>query len=63
MQAGVDPEGPFHPEVFRIHREGAVADTAAEVVALALEKATTAQLPEAMPQIAQGLGANQRHRT
>ena len=54
MKNGVDPEGPFHPEVFRIHREGAIADTEEEAVAQARAKALAAQIPERMPTIAAG---------
>jgi hypothetical protein len=54
MQQGVPPEGPFHPEVFRIHRENAVASTADEAVEKARAKALAAQIPERMPEIAVG---------
>ncbi len=49
MQQGVEPEGPFHPEVFRIHRENAVGDTEEEAIARARAKALAAQIPERMP--------------
>ncbi len=50
---GIEPEGPFSPDVFRIHRETAVADTAEEAIEQAKEKAMSAQLPVRMPAIAQ----------
>jgi hypothetical protein len=56
MQQGIEPEGPFHPEVFRIHRENAIANTAEEAVNLARSKALSAQIPERMPEIAVGGG-------
>jgi hypothetical protein len=52
LMAGKDPEGPFHPEVFRIHRENAIANTAEEAVETARAKALAAQLPERLPAIA-----------
>jgi hypothetical protein len=48
MQQGIEPEGPFHPEVFRIHRENALARSAEEAVSQAREKALKAQIPERM---------------
>jgi hypothetical protein len=54
MQAGKPPEGPFHPEVFRIHRENAVGSTAEEALQKARSKALSAQIPERMPEIAVG---------
>ena len=54
MQEGKAPEGPFHPEVFRIHRENAIANTAEEAVQQARSKALAAQIPERMPEIAVG---------
>jgi hypothetical protein len=56
MQRGVEPEGPFHPEVFRIHRENAIASSAEEAVNQARNKALGAQIPERMPAIAIGGG-------
>ena len=32
-------DGPWHPEIYRFHREQAVADTPEEAVALAKERA------------------------
>jgi hypothetical protein len=52
MQQGIEPEGPFRPEVFRIHRENAIANTAEEAINLARSKALAAQIPERMPEIA-----------
>jgi hypothetical protein len=46
MQQGIEPEGPFHPEVFRIHRENALANSEEEAIAQARQKALAAQLPE-----------------
>jgi hypothetical protein len=56
MQEGKAPEGPFHPEVFRIHRENAIANTAEEAVQQARSKALAAQIPERMPEIAVSAG-------
>jgi len=39
MQQGIEPEGPQHPEIYRFHRDIAVADTPEEAVALAKERA------------------------
>jgi hypothetical protein len=52
LMRGIEPDGPFHPEVFRIHREVAAADSAEEAVALAKEKALHSQLPERAPALA-----------
>ena len=46
MENGIEPDGPFHPEVFRIHRENAMAGSAEEAVAQARTKALKAQIPE-----------------
>ena len=46
MQDGIEPDGPLHPEVFRIHRENAMASSAEAAVAQAREKALKAQIPE-----------------
>jgi len=56
LAQGIEPEGPFHPEVFRFHRETAIADSEAEAIAQAKEKSMRAQLPERLPAIAQELG-------
>ena len=56
MQEGKAPEGPFHPEVFRFHRENAIANTAEEAVQQARSKALAAQIPERMPEIAVSAG-------
>ncbi len=56
LQNGIDPDGPFHPEVFRVHRENVIADTEEEAVKQAREKALAAQLPDRMPAIAAGGG-------
>ena len=53
LQAGIEPSGPQHPEVFRMHRETAMAATREEAVALAKEKALKPLLPERLPPIAQ----------
>jgi hypothetical protein len=52
LMNGIEPEGPFKPEVFRLHRESAVGATEEEALAAAQEKAMRAQLPEKMPAIA-----------
>ena len=52
MQAGIDPEGPQHPELYRFHRESAVGNTEEEAIANAIEKAMKPQLPEKMPALA-----------
>jgi phthalate 4,5-dioxygenase len=39
MAQGIEPDGPQHPEIYRFHRETAIADTPEEAVALAREKA------------------------
>ncbi|HEX5369217.1 MAG TPA: hypothetical protein VFY10_07365, partial [Dehalococcoidia bacterium] len=52
MQQGIEPEGPFNPEVFRIHREAALADNAEEATALAMAKALKAQLGDRLEPIA-----------
>jgi hypothetical protein len=49
MAQGKDPDGPFHPEVFHIHREVAVGSTVDEAIAMAKEKALRRQLPERAP--------------
>jgi nitrite reductase/ring-hydroxylating ferredoxin subunit len=46
MAQGIEPTGPFHPEVFSIHREAGVGDTAEEAIANAKEKAFRKLLPE-----------------
>jgi hypothetical protein len=46
MANGVEPDGPFRPEVFRIHRENAVGRSAEDAVTQAKEKALSAQIPE-----------------
>jgi hypothetical protein len=51
MQQGIEPEGPFHPEVFRIHRENALANSEEEAIAQARQKALAAQLPERLAPI------------
>ena len=53
LQAGIEPSGPFHPEVFRAHRETATADTEEQAIALVKEKVLAAQLPERKAAIAQ----------
>jgi hypothetical protein len=54
MRNGIEPEGPFHPEVFRIHRENAIGNSEEEALEAARAKAMAAQLPERMPAIAAG---------
>jgi phenylpropionate dioxygenase-like ring-hydroxylating dioxygenase large terminal subunit len=44
MQKGIEPSGPWHPEVFRVHRETGIGDTEEEAIANAKEKAFSAQL-------------------
>jgi len=56
LLAGKEPEGPFHPEVFRIHREMATGSTPEEAIATARTKAMSAQLPERMPALAPEVG-------
>jgi phthalate 4,5-dioxygenase oxygenase subunit len=46
MAQGIEPEGPQHPEVYRFHREVAVADTPEAAVELARERAMRPLLPE-----------------
>ena len=48
LMQGIEPVGPQHPEVFRFHREAAVADTAEEAVAIAKERAIRPLYPEKM---------------
>ena len=52
MQAGIDPEGPQHPELYRFHRESAIGDTEEQAIANAIEKAMAPQLPVRMPALA-----------
>jgi phenylpropionate dioxygenase-like ring-hydroxylating dioxygenase large terminal subunit len=52
IQAGLDPEGPFHPELYRFHRESAIGDTEEQAIANAIEKAMAPQLPVKMPALA-----------
>jgi phenylpropionate dioxygenase-like ring-hydroxylating dioxygenase large terminal subunit len=52
LAAGIEPSEPWHPEVYRIHRETATAATDAEAVAQAKEKAFRALLPERLPALA-----------
>jgi hypothetical protein len=52
MAQGKEPDGPFHPEVFRIHREAATADSMDEAIALAKDRALRSLLPERAPAIA-----------
>ncbi len=54
-QAGKEVEGPFHPEVFSIHREIGYGANAEEAIAEAKKKAFAKQLPE-VPAIAAGGG-------
>jgi phthalate 4,5-dioxygenase len=49
MQAGIDPEGPLHPELYRFHRESAIGDTEEEAIKNAIEKGMAPQLPVKMP--------------
>jgi phthalate 4,5-dioxygenase len=48
LMQGIEPVGPQHPEVYRIHRETAVADSAEEAFALAKERAMRPLFPEKM---------------
>jgi phthalate 4,5-dioxygenase oxygenase subunit len=50
LMRGIEPTGPQHPEVFRLHRETAIADTAQEAIAMAKEKALQPLLPQKLPQ-------------
>jgi phthalate 4,5-dioxygenase oxygenase subunit len=52
IQAGNDPEGPLHPELYRFHRETAIGDTEEEAINNAIEKAMAPQLPVKMPALA-----------
>ena len=52
LMNGIEPEGPSHPEVYRFHRETAVADTPEAAVALARERAMRPLMPEKMPALA-----------
>ncbi len=45
---GIEPEGPFLPEVFRFHREVAEGDTAAEAIRAAKERAARPLYEERM---------------
>ncbi len=53
---GKEPDGPFHPEVFSIHRESAIGDTEAEAIAKAKEKAMRKLLAEAPAAMVAGGG-------
>ena len=55
LAQGIEPSGPTHPNVFRIHRETAVADTEDEAIARAKALALEAQLQKKMPQLAQAV--------
>jgi phenylpropionate dioxygenase-like ring-hydroxylating dioxygenase large terminal subunit len=57
LAAGVEPPGPWHPEVYRMHRETATASSREEALALAREKALKPLLPERLPKVAQALEA------
>ena len=57
LQNGIEPAGPFHPEVYRMHHESAVADTAEAAIAAAKEKALRPLLPEKLPELAQAIRA------
>jgi hypothetical protein len=46
MAAGIEPTEPWHPEIYRMHREVAVAETAEKAIALAKQKASTDLLAE-----------------
>jgi phthalate 4,5-dioxygenase oxygenase subunit len=48
LMQGIEPVGPQHPEVYRIHRETAVADSAEEAFAIAKERAMRPLFPEKM---------------
>jgi hypothetical protein len=51
LQQGIEPAGPWRPDVYRFHRETAIADTAEEAIAQAKEKGLRPLLPERMPQL------------
>jgi phthalate 4,5-dioxygenase oxygenase subunit len=53
---GKEPDGPFHPDVFSIHRESAVGDTEAEAIARAKAKAMRKLLVEAPAAMVAGGG-------
>jgi phthalate 4,5-dioxygenase oxygenase subunit len=53
MAQGVEPNGPFRPEVFRIHRETGSGSSEDEAIARAKEKAMQKILPERLPPIEQ----------
>ena len=55
LAQGIEPSGPTHPDVYRIHRETAVADTEEEATAKAKALALEAQLPKKMPQLVQAV--------
>ena len=48
LMRGIEPVGPQRPDVFRFHRETAVADTEQEAVELAKQRAIRPLLPEKM---------------
>jgi hypothetical protein len=58
MAQGKEPVGPFKPEVFHIHREAAVGNTAEEAIAAAKAKAFAPQLPERLQAVALEVGGS-----